>query len=106
MDKIPRQKEGPDNRYQGWDRLRRVIIHWWPGLGETKKFREVLEYAQLESGHWYPRKILLKTTYQEPDGRVFEGKGGFITVYVDTEREIPEEVFSPDYLPEQQNHAE
>lgn len=76
-----------------------------PGLGETKKFREVLEYAQLESGHWYPHKILLKTTYKEPDGRVLEGQKT-ITVYVDTVRGISEDIFSPDYLLEQQVRVE
>lgn len=74
-----------------------------PGPGTNKKFREVLEYAQLESGHWYPHKIFSRSTYQERDGRIFGGKGGFRTLYVDTETEIPEEVFSPDYLLKLQN---
>jgi len=59
--------------------------------------REVLEFGRLDSGQWYPKKILERTVIEQKDGTSRQ-TDELTTVYLDTNPEFPEGIFEPERL--------
>jgi hypothetical protein len=57
--------------------------------------REIAELYQSEDGKWYPKKIENRTTTQRDNGKLQKDISTF-TIYLDTDREIPEDTFDSD----------
>ena len=61
----------------------------------SRESRQVLEYAQTPQGQWYARKTQKEICYS----RSGAGRSKAITlIHLDTEREIPDELFDPDSI--------
>ena len=64
---------------------------------DSTTYNEVVDLAQANSGHWYPKKIkkwTVKNSSKSPERITFE------TVYLKTNPEFPEGIFDPDKLPQ------
>lgn len=57
--------------------------------------REIVELGQSEDGKWYPKKIEDRTATQRDNGKLQKDIDTF-TIYLDTDRKIPEDIFDPD----------
>jgi len=59
--------------------------------------REVLEFGRLDSGQWYPKRILERSVIENKDGTARQ-TDELTTVYLDTTPEFPEGIFDPESL--------
>ncbi len=59
--------------------------------------REVLEFGRLNSGQWYPQKILVRSVIENKDGTTRQ-TDELTTVYLDTDPKFPEGIFDPESL--------
>jgi hypothetical protein len=69
-----------------------------PSLGFTQReTREITQYGQTASGCWYPAEIQWRTETQRGKGQMEEDIS-IIKIYLDTEREIPVDIFDPEFF--------
>ncbi len=73
---------------------------------ESTVIREVIDFGQTETGHWYPSVLETRITPVLTDGTVdtrdkkYSGKLNRITVYLDTESVFPDGIFDPENMPD------
>ncbi|HUT45109.1 MAG TPA: zf-HC2 domain-containing protein [Sedimentisphaerales bacterium] len=59
---------------------------------------EVVEYGRSDLHQWFPKKILMRFRWENPDQTTEERKKT-ITVYLNTDPEFPDGIFDPNNLP-------
>lgn len=60
-----------------------------------RQIKEITQFSQTASGQWYPKEIQKRTTTQFNDIGVKDSLT-VVKIYLDTEREIPAEIFDPE----------
>jgi hypothetical protein len=78
--------------------------NWIDKVGAMRAFDgrfsvgEVVEYGRSDLLQWYPKRILMRFRWENPDQTTEERKK-MITVYLNTNPEFPDGIFDPNNLP-------
>ena len=91
--------QGPWQRHRDWlsaATAERVDYRWQLDMEEAARHREstqfrVTEYGQTPAGQWYPKVIVTDHESNRPRGIA----DSIRVIHLDTERDIPDELFDP-----------